>query len=147
MLLFQLISLLLIVPSLGSPVDITIGREYHGEYISQHPGVTLTSFRKVTITSRIVWGKSLSCSMDRPIMELSIVWRFIYSIPSIEIKGRCSSRSRESYRLIMSQECGRAIITPSPSTKNGKIGILSFVRFLLIQLVKITPAPSSSSRT
>lgn len=38
LLLFQLASLLLLVACLGSPVDITIGREYHGEYISQYAG-------------------------------------------------------------------------------------------------------------
>lgn len=146
LLLFQLASLLLLVACLGSPVDITIGREYHGEYISQYAGVLLSSFRKATTTSRTAWGKSRSSSTARPITELSTAWRYCCSIPSTETRGRCWWRSRAWWRWITSQECGKTAATRSPTTRSGKIGTSTRVRFLLIQLVTITSAPFSSFR-
>lgn len=146
LLLFQLVSLLLTVACMGSPVDITIGREYHGEYISQYAGVVLSSFRKATTTWRTAWGKSLCSSTARPITELSTAWRYCCSIPSIEIKGRSWWTSRASWRSTINQECGRATITRSPSKRSGKIRISTKVRFLLIQLVTIKSAPFSSLR-
>jgi hypothetical protein len=40
-LIFYLINVLFIHYTLSSPVDITIGREYYGEYISKQSGVII----------------------------------------------------------------------------------------------------------
>lgn len=146
LLLFQLVSALLMVACLGSPVDITIGREYHGEYISQYAGVLLSSFRKVTTILRITWGKSQCSSTVRPITELSTAWRYCCWIRSIVIRGRWWWRSRASWMWITNWECGRTTITPSHTIRSGKIGLLTMVRILLIQLVTIMSAPFSSLR-